>query len=160
MRVQPKLNRMNGLNHFEVPTIYSWSFPIAENRDKHTAFWLITYKRILKERKVNGMVRITAADEITTAYLIGEIDHHEAKDIREEIDGSVERSLPRQLVLDFKDVTFMDSSGIGLVMGRYKLMQSLDGDLKLQNLPGHIKKVMKLAGLDQLGVLDDGGKTK
>ena len=53
-------------------------------------------------------------------------------------------------MLDFSLVTFMDSSGIGLVMGRFRLMQENDGKVVLQNLPAPIRKVMKLAGLDKL----------
>jgi len=98
-------------------------------------------------------VRITIAEDIITAYLSGEIDHHNAKKIREEIDEAAERCHPKELVLDFKGVTFMDSSGIGLVMGRYSLMQDMSGELRVTNLCGHISKVMKLAGLDRLAVL-------
>ncbi|MCL2057175.1 MAG: STAS domain-containing protein [Oscillospiraceae bacterium] len=99
-------------------------------------------------------VRITIAQESVTAYLSGEIDHHSAKGIREEIDDTASRCLPGELILDFKDVTFMDSSGIGLVMGRYSLMQELSGTLRVVNLSGHIRKVMRLAGLDRLAVLE------
>ena len=56
----------------------------------------------------------------------------------------------RQLILDFAMVTFMDSSGIGLVMGRFRLMQENEGTVLLRNLPTPIRKVMKLAGLDKL----------
>ena len=94
-------------------------------------------------------VRIENQDGIITAFIMGDIDHHSAKEIRETIDFSLESSLPEILVLDFKDVTFMDSSGIGLVMGRYKLMQSMDGELRIQNVSSHMKKVMRLAGLDR-----------
>ena len=73
--------------------------------------------------------------------------------MRETIDQTVESSLPQKLVVDFKDVTFMDSSGIGLVMGRYKLMRSINGEIEVQNVSSHIKKVMKLAGLDLLAVV-------
>ena len=99
-------------------------------------------------------VRVYLADEIMTAHLIGEIDHHSAKEIREEIDERTGRSQPSKLVLDFRDVTFMDSSGIGLVMGRYALMQELEGELVVENLPDHIKRVMKLAGLDRLANME------
>lgn len=99
-------------------------------------------------------VRIEKHDAVITAYIIGDIDHHTAKEIREEIDMNVEGSLPEVLILDFKDVTFMDSSGIGLVMGRYKLMQSVGGEVRVANLSDHIRKVMKLAGLDRLAVID------
>ena len=80
-------------------------------------------------------IQINASDELVTVYLTGEIDHHSAGEIREEIDRSLESNRPKQLVMDFKNVGFMDSSGIGLVMGRYKLMQTMDGDVKIINTP-------------------------
>lgn len=103
-------------------------------------------------------VKVYIADEILTAYLVGDIDHHSAKGMREEIDEAAMRAKPKEMILDFREVSFMDSSGIGLVMGRYAVMQELGGVLRLINLTGHIKKVMKLAGLDRLAILEDGGK--
>lgn len=95
-----------------------------------------------------------------TAYLAGEIDHHSAKGVREEIDEVANRVQPADMYLDFKDVTFMDSSGIGLVMGRYSLMQEFGGRLHVINMSSHIRKVMRLAGLDRLAVMENGGKIK
>ena len=94
-------------------------------------------------------VEIKNTGEVLTAYLIGEIDHHSAKKIRETIDSAAERTSPKKWVLDFRGVTFMDSSGIGLVMGRYKLMSSLGGELEVANVSAHIKKVMKISGLEK-----------
>jgi len=105
-------------------------------------------------------VQIYHTEDTMTVLLGGEIDHHSAKRIREEIDDTAQRAHPDVLVLDFRDVSFMDSSGIGLVMGRYSLMQELGGALKVINLSGHIKKVMKLAGLDRLAVMENGGTSK
>lgn len=105
-------------------------------------------------------VRITVTDESMTAYLSGEIDHHSAKPMREEIDETALRSHPEEMYLDFKEVSFMDSSGIGLVMGRYSLMQELGGKLFVVNMPGHINKVMKLAGLERLVSMESGGKVQ
>lgn len=99
-------------------------------------------------------VKITQNGEVVTAYLEGEIDHHSAGELRREIDEAVERDGPTMLVLDFKDVTFMDSSGIGLVMGRYKLLKPLGAELHVTNTSPQIGKVMKLAGLDRLARLD------
>ena len=99
-------------------------------------------------------VQIYISEESVTACLSGEIDHHSAKPIRVEIDELAARIAPSELVLDFRDVSFMDSSGIGLVMGRYKLMQELGGTLRVINLSSHIKKVMKLAGLEKLVVIE------
>ena len=95
-------------------------------------------------------VQIQIREETVQAFLLGEIDHHSAAQMREKIDESVIQSGAKTLVLDFSLVTFMDSSGIGLVMGRFRLMQENGGELVLQNLPAPLRKVMKLAGLDKL----------
>lgn len=85
-----------------------------------------------------------------TAKLSGEIDHHIAGILRNAIDDAVMTDKPEELVLDFTDVSFMDSSGIGLVMGRYKLQTEQNGRLTVKGTSPQIKKVMKLAGLDRL----------
>jgi stage II sporulation protein AA (anti-sigma F factor antagonist) len=82
--------------------------------------------------------------------LYGEIDHHNAKAIREEIDLNIKKYYCDNLVLDFKKVTFMDSSGIGLILGRYKLMKSISGDMKIHNPPAHIRRVFTLAGIERI----------
>ena len=95
-------------------------------------------------------VQIEIREDSVLSCLSGEIDHHSAVELHEQIDQSVIQSGAKLLVLDFSLVTFMDSSGIGLVMGRFRLMQENDGKVVLQNLPAPIRKVMKLAGLDKL----------
>ena len=64
-------------------------------------------------------IKIESSGQTVTAYLDGEIDHHSAREMRETIDRELESGNVKLLILDFRDVTFMDSSGIGLVMGRY-----------------------------------------
>lgn len=96
------------------------------------------------------MVRMETQNDELIAYISGDIDHHSARAIREQIDGEVTSMYIKKLYLDFKDVTFMDSSGIGLVMGRYKLIRSQNGSVIIQNCSVHIKKVMRLAGMDKL----------
>ena len=99
-------------------------------------------------------MKITVSGEVVTAYLDGEIDHHTASVMRNEIDAAVEKNIPTMLVLDFRDVSFMDSSGIGLVMGRYKVLKPLGAELHVTNTSPQIGKVMKLAGLDRLAKMD------
>lgn len=98
--------------------------------------------------------RIQTTGSVTVASLTGEIDHHSAAPMRAAIDTACADNASRTLVLDFGGVTFMDSSGVGLVMGRFKLMQTLGGELILSNLPAPIRKVMRMAGLDRLAVID------
>ncbi len=87
------------------------------------------------------------------AFIKGEIDHHVSAAIRNEIDLAIKRNTPKTLVLDFSAVSFMDSSGIGLVMGRYKVMQKVGGKVEIHSAPPHIKKVMKIAGLGALATI-------
>lgn len=86
-----------------------------------------------------------------TVALDGEIDHHCALDIRLEIDSQIKELQPKKLVLDYGEVTFMDSSGIGLIMGRHRLMQSMGGEIEVSNVPDRLYKVVKLSGIEKLG---------
>ena len=96
---------------------------------------------------------ISTADTLT-ARLDGEIDHHTAKGLREKIDFEIENSSPKTLILDFSDVTFMDSSGIGLIMGRYKLMKASGGEVIIKNPSPNTLRVLKLAGMDRLAKIE------
>lgn len=95
-------------------------------------------------------VKISVEKNKITALLSGEIDHHCAAFLRQEIDSAIRENNPQNLILDFSDVGFMDSSGIGLVMGRYKLMNENGGKVYINNPPPHIKKVMRLSGIERL----------
>ena len=99
-------------------------------------------------------VRIEKNKALTTAYLSGEIDHHSSVFIREQIDSCICALQPKELCLDFMSVSFMDSSGIGLVMGRYRLMNSFGGKLRVRGVSKQTMKVMKLAGIDLLAKID------
>ena len=93
---------------------------------------------------------LSPTGDTLTVLLAGEIDHHSAAGMRAQIDEAIERYRPSVLVLDFGGVTFMDSSGIGLVMGRYKLMNTFGGSVDVVSIPKPLQKVMRLAGLDRL----------
>ena len=96
------------------------------------------------------VIRMDASPSGVTIWLSGELDHHAARSLREQIDGAVDRTGAKRLRLDFEGVTFMDSSGIGLVMGRYRLMQLAGGRLSVTGASERIQKIMRLAGLDRL----------
>ena len=97
---------------------------------------------------------IKSVGELLTVMLDGEIDHHTAKQMREQIDEAIEFYRPSLLIMDFGRVSFMDSSGIGLVMGRYRTLQKKGAKLNLTNLPPNIYKVMKLAGIERLAKIE------
>lgn len=99
-------------------------------------------------------VTVTREQEDLLVRLTGEIDHHGARAMREQIDDAISRGQPRRLVLDMGGISFMDSSGIGLILGRYRLMQTLGGSLQLVNLSASMRRLLQLAGLDRLSLYE------
>jgi stage II sporulation protein AA (anti-sigma F factor antagonist) len=95
-------------------------------------------------------VRLILKNSVLTAVLSGEIDHHSAREIRTEIDSTAAKVQPKTLILDFSAVKFMDSSGIGLIMGRCKMMQAWNGLVEICNLPPNVERIVSLAGLERL----------
>lgn len=80
----------------------------------------------------------------------GEIDHHSAVDIRGDIDRLIYETSPRRLIMDLSVVDFMDSSGLGLIMGRYSVMSGLGCETVLRDPAPSILKIIKLAGLERM----------
>ena len=90
-----------------------------------------------------------------TAALIGELDHHTAADLRGRIDAAVLSCRPRRLTIDLARLTFMDSSGIGLIMGRYRLMHSLGGEVRVAGATPRMERMIRLSGLDKLPIWEE-----
>ena len=74
-----------------------------------------------------------------TAHLIGDLDHHAASPIRQQIDAAVLSCRCTHLILDLSRLSFMDSSGIGLIMGRYRMMTAAGGTLRVENAPPRVE---------------------
>ncbi len=80
----------------------------------------------------------------------GEIDHHSAVATRTEIDAIIFRNRPKILEMDLSNVGFMDSSGLGLIMGRYSLMNELGGSMVVVDPSLGVERIMRLAGLEKV----------
>jgi len=89
-------------------------------------------------------------DGCLTSMICGDIDHHSAAGIRNSIDSELSKYMPDQLVIDFHDVTFMDSSGVGLVMGRYKNASVFGCSVSLVNMSSPVRRIMKMSGLERI----------
>lgn len=100
-------------------------------------------------------VTLETEQETLIAVLNGEIDHHCAKEMRSAIDEKIESCQPDVLILDFGGVTFMDSSGIGLIMGRQRRMQEIGGSLIVRNPPAHIRRVMHISGIERIAQIEN-----
>ena len=82
--------------------------------------------------------------------LRGEIDHHSAVSVRSAIDEKLYELRPASLVIDLSRIEFMDSSGLGLIMGRYALMQKLGGEFSVLNPSARVEKIFELSGLGRI----------
>ena len=94
--------------------------------------------------------KIECGENEIVVFLDGEIDHHSASIIRMTVDNTVLNRRPKMLTLDFEKVTFMDSSGIGLIIGRYKLMKECGGQLEIRGPQPYIRRVLKLSGIERI----------
>lgn len=100
-------------------------------------------------------VVIKTKANVIYAYLKGEIDHHTAPELRNAIDDAlIMNEAFDLLVLDFSGVTFMDSSGVGLVMGRYRLANSKGKKLRVDNLSERDYRIMKMSGIEKLATIN------
>lgn len=94
--------------------------------------------------------QIAMKDGIMNVVFDGEIDHHSAVSVRSELDAKIYELRPKRLVLDLSHINFMDSSGLGLVMGRYALAEKLGAEFEIINPTDRALKIFELAGLGRI----------
>ena len=97
-----------------------------------------------------GRVTYTEKGDSLIVSIGGEIDHHSAVWVRTEIDEKIMRYRPSRTVMDLSGISFMDSSGIGLIMGRHTRMQAVGGLLVVREPNERIMKIFELAGLTRI----------
>ena len=100
----------------------------------------VNYKQVSFEMKEDGEC---------VFYIKGELDHHSVRDIREKIDSKLVDYRPQSVVMDLNEVTFTDSAGLGLVLGRYTRISGYGGELKLINVPDAFMKILRLSGAEK-----------
>ena len=93
--------------------------------------------------------------ETLVAALSGEIDHHVAGRLRQDIDGEMTLCGTKDLVFDFTNVEFMDSSGIGMVLGRYKRVSQYGGSVTIRNADRLVKQILDMSGVFTLMSYED-----
>ncbi|WDV47499.1 anti-sigma F factor antagonist [Clostridiaceae bacterium M8S5] len=87
--------------------------------------------------------------------LNGELDHHTSEEVRKEIDDFFMTKSLKNIILDFKDLNFMDSSGIGLIIGRFKLVRDRKGEVKIINVDDRLMKMMTMSGIQKIAKFYD-----
>ena len=93
-----------------------------------------------------------------TATLRGELDHCLAASVREQIDEKLIQLRASSLVLDLSRISFMDSSGLGLIMGRYAVCRKNGVDFRLRGADGRVVKMLELAGLSRVIGVEENAK--
>ncbi len=124
-----------------------------ENISSVRAFFCL---KIITGRDYIAM-KITRNRRTVTVDLSGEIDHHSIREIREEIDRTLERSGAVNVAFDLSNVSFMDSSGIGLILGRYKKVRAFGGQIIIIGASEAIKKLLKMSGVSDIVIMVETG---
>lgn len=86
-------------------------------------------------------------NDTLVVYMAGELDHHSAEEVRNKIDDRLDRNNISKLIMDFSGVSFMDSSGIGVVIGRYKKLTLKKGNICITKVSDSVKRVFELSGM-------------
>lgn len=89
-------------------------------------------------------------DKLLLLKITEEIDDHKVQEIRRRADYEMERYMPKKVIFDFDSVTFMDSAGIGLVIGRYKFANLIGARLELSNLGDSVRRIFEMSGILKL----------
>ena len=89
-------------------------------------------------------------DKLLILKITDEIDDHNVQNIRRKADYEIERYMPKKIIFDFDCVTFMDSAGIGLIIGRYKFAKMIGAKLELSNLTQSVRRIFDMSGILKL----------
>ena len=95
-------------------------------------------------------IRARDTDRELLLEFSGEMDHHGARNALKEVEIAIDAALPRSLILVFAGVTFMDSSGIALILRSQQRMQLMEGSVVLRNVPEQARRVLDAAGIGRL----------
>lgn len=92
-------------------------------------------------------LKLEVENDTLVVYLDGELDHHSAEEVREDIDNSIELKNIKNLIFELSNMKFMDSSGIGVVIGRFKKIDRLGGKVGVVISNPHVDRIFQMAGI-------------
>ncbi len=95
-------------------------------------------------------IKFDEVDKLLTCQITEEIDHHTTEKIRRVLDDEIERYIPKRMVFDFDKVSFMDSAGIGMILGRYKMIRMLGGSMEMINVNSNVRKIFEMSGIPKI----------
>ena len=89
-------------------------------------------------------------EKILKIIMTEEIDHHTSLTIRTRLDYEISRFRPKKVIIDLENVKFMDSAGIGLIIGRYKVIKECGGQLEIENVNLKLMRIFEMSGLNKI----------
>ena len=95
-------------------------------------------------------IQVKRQNEYITAYLFGELDHHSSNQVKAELDEIIKAHRDADLILDLRNLSFMDSSGLGVLLGRYKRLKVYGNNMYIKNANRQIEKVFDVSGIYKL----------
>lgn len=104
-----------------------------------------TIYKVLKEGRMK--IDFDEKDKLLNLEIDEEIDHHRAEILRRNADYEIQRRNPKRVILDFNNVYFMDSAGIGMVIGRYKTASMIGAKIEMKNVKPNIRKIFDMTGV-------------
>lgn len=96
--------------------------------------------------KINHFIE----EKVLEIELTEEIDHHSSEKIRTRLDYEIQRFMPKKVIMNLGKVKFMDSAGIGLIIGRYKVTNCYGGVLEIHNVSGKLKRILDMSGIHRI----------
>lgn len=98
-------------------------------------------------------ITVIPKQKMVVMRMSGEIDHHTSKGMRDALETELKRSGAVNIALDLGNVTFMDSSGIGVIIGRYKTVSALGGKIIIYNASDQIQRLLRMSGMQKIAVI-------
>lgn len=92
-------------------------------------------------------INLTTKKNVLIIRLAGELDHHTAEQLKEQVEEKINKDGIRHILLNLEELTFMDSSGLGVILGRYKRLKQLDGSMVICAISPSIYRLFELSGL-------------
>ncbi len=92
-------------------------------------------------------IQVKQQSENVTVYLFGELDHHSSDTVKAQLDDIIRKYRDADLILDLKNLSFMDSSGLGVLLGRYKKLKAGGNSMYIKNANRQIEKVFDVSGI-------------
>jgi len=107
----------------------------------------LTYAICRLQRGIILQIKFSNKGTTLIIGISGELDHHSAEHARQKIDAEMIKSTTKNIIFDFSRLVFMDSSGIGIIMGRYKNIRELNGKAAIVNVNAQVRRILEMSGI-------------